>query len=295
MGDVEVVGDGEAVEVAGFLEGVGGDGVGHVEGEVSDAQEVAAVAEEIESGQVTEEDAVGIHAGDVFEEAGLAGFDDTGGGEDDFGGGIGAEGDGVFVTARVFEVAVDGVDVTSEGGFQLGEGAAEEGERRGGEVFGFSVGETEVGLRGGNGCDGLCGAPAGLGVDFFNEAATKVVELGEGEVALAFELVVEAGEFVGGGAEAAQLFGEGLGGETLVVGFFESLFGLNCGLLVGNSERVAGGTGDGEVEGRFFLGQFGLLPELAEVAFEGGVGGLVESDAGADAVPVDAAEFVVER
>lgn len=84
MRDVEVVGDGEAVEVAGFFEGVSGDGVGDVEGEVANANEVVAVAEVVEGGEVAQEDAVGVHAGDVLEESCFAGLDDALGGEDDF-------------------------------------------------------------------------------------------------------------------------------------------------------------------------------------------------------------------
>lgn len=150
---------------------------------------------------------MGIHAGDVFEEAGFARLDDARGGEDDFGGGVGAEGDGVFVATRVFEVTVDGVDVTGEGGFELGKGAAEEGEGRGGAVFGAFVSEAEVGLWGWDGSRGLRGAVVRLGVELFDEGAAQVVELREGEVALAFELVIETGEFVGAGAEASELCG----------------------------------------------------------------------------------------
>jgi hypothetical protein len=134
--DVEVVGDGEVVEVGVFHQEAGGDGVGDVEGEVAGFDEVAAVFVVLEGGEVTEEEAVGFGAFDEFEVAGFAGFEDTGGGERDLRFEIGdlrlgsEKGDGIFVAAGVFEVAVDGGDFAVEGGFDLGEGAAEDGERR---------------------------------------------------------------------------------------------------------------------------------------------------------------------
>jgi hypothetical protein len=45
-------------------------------------------------------------------------------------------------------------------------------------------------------------------VEFRDEVAAELVERGEREVAVAFELVVERGEFVTGVAEAAELGGE---------------------------------------------------------------------------------------
>lgn len=81
--NVEVVGNSQSVEIAGFLEGVGSDGIGDIEGKVANANEVTVVAEVVEGGKVTEEDAVGIHASDVLEVAGLASLDDARGSEND--------------------------------------------------------------------------------------------------------------------------------------------------------------------------------------------------------------------
>ena len=57
-----------------------------------------------------------------------------------------------------------------------------------------------------------------------------MIELRKREVALAYELVVEAGQLVGRVAETTELGSEGFGGEALVTGFFESF-------LRGESDR----------------------------------------------------------
>lgn len=277
-----------------------GDGVGDIEGKVSDFEDIVLFAIEVEGGEVADENAIGLHAADVFEVAGFASFDDAGGGEDDFrfgfGGRVAPAGSrrhSVFVASRVFKVAVDGLDFAFEGGLELGEGAAEDGE--GGRVGGFGwrwAGEEAIE---GTGKWGRSQTSAPReGFELFDEFAAEVIELGEGEVALADELVVEASEFVGGGAEATEFGGEGLGGEALSGGFFEGLLGLDACFWAGESEGLTGGAGDGEMERGLFLGELGVLPKFAKVAFEGGVGGFVEGDAGSNAVPVDAAEFAME-
>ena len=52
-----------------------------------------------------------------------------------------------------------------------------------------------------------------------DEGAAEAVEFGDGEVAVAFELVVDRAEFEESFAEATELRGEGFGGE----GVFGSL------------------------------------------------------------------------
>ena len=151
---IEIVGDGEALELFRH-EQFGGEGIGDVEREVADAAERIG-AEIIERAEVADEDAVGPGVFDQDEEALLAGFLDARGGEKDVGSrGVGAitagadEFDGVLVAADVFEVGVDFGDAHAEGGGDLVEGAAEDGEEglidggsggaffcEGGEAFG---------------------------------------------------------------------------------------------------------------------------------------------------------------
>ena len=67
------------------------------------------------------------------------------------------------------------------------------------------------------------------------------------------------------------------------------------GARCSSHDGIAGRALDGDVESGFLGGEFGVLPELANLGFEGGVGGLVEGDAGADSVEVDAAEGAMEN
>ena len=64
--------------------------------------------------------------------------------------------------------------------------------------------------------------------EFRDEIAAELVECGEREVAVAFELVVERGEFVGGIAEAAELRGEGLGVERALGGGLAAGWWSHC-------------------------------------------------------------------
>ena len=115
MVDVEVVRDGEPVEVGMLAEELCGVRVGGVEGEIANAEQVfvVAVAVLFEGGEVAEEESVGLGAFEEGEVSGFAGFEDARCGEEDFlvGGGGGAETiDGFAAAAWVFEVAVDDGD-----------------------------------------------------------------------------------------------------------------------------------------------------------------------------------------
>ena len=83
LGDIEIVGDGEAVEVGCFAENFCGQWVGDVQGEIADADELATIFVVVERGEVSQKQAVGFGALDEFKVTGLAGFEDARGGEDD--------------------------------------------------------------------------------------------------------------------------------------------------------------------------------------------------------------------
>ena len=109
-----------------------GDRVGDVEREIAGFHEVVAVLVVDERGEVAQQQSVGSGFFDELEVAGLAGLEDARGGEMDGGSGIGDGGfedrDGIFVAARVFEIAVEGFQAGFDGGVELVEVAAEDGE-----------------------------------------------------------------------------------------------------------------------------------------------------------------------
>ena len=82
--DVQIVGNSEAVEAGGFAEEFRGEGVGDVEGKITDLQQVATVFVVIERGEVAKQESVGFGSLDEFQVTGLAGLEDARGGEDDF-------------------------------------------------------------------------------------------------------------------------------------------------------------------------------------------------------------------
>lgn len=253
------------------------------------------VFEVLEGGEVAEEEAVGVGALDEFEVAGFAGFDDAWGGEDDLGGGVLGEGDGVFEAAGVFEIAVDLRDLEVEGGFELGEGAGEDGE--GGCGCGCGGGKGGVKVWGGEGF-GRGGGWEGAGGGG-DEVPAELVEGGDGDVAVADEVVLEGCEVEGGLAEAGELFMEGGGGEGVLGGGGEGGGAVCAGVVWGGmgdlgGDGLAGLAGDGDVEGGFGGCGFGVFPEFADFGLEGGVGSFVEGDAGVDAGPIDAGVGFVE-
>ena len=132
MADVEVVRNGEVIEAGGFHEEFRGDRVGDVEGEIADFFQVVAVLVIMECAEVAEKQAVGFGFFDEFEIADFAGLEDARGGEKKCGARSGEcgseEGDGLLVAAGVFEIAVDRFHAAIEGGGDLAEGAAKDGE-----------------------------------------------------------------------------------------------------------------------------------------------------------------------
>ena len=95
----------------------------------------------MQSAEVAQQQAVGRGVFDELEVAGFAGLEDARGGEVDCrligaGGGGSNKLDGGWVAAGVFEVAVEGGDLVVEGGGELLEGAAKDGEMGGGEAGG---------------------------------------------------------------------------------------------------------------------------------------------------------------
>ena len=81
--DIEIVGDGEPIEGGFVLESLGSDGIGDVEGEITDFDEVRAVAKEVEGCKVAEKNPIWIHAADVLKVACFASFDDPRGRKND--------------------------------------------------------------------------------------------------------------------------------------------------------------------------------------------------------------------
>ena len=256
LADVEVVGNGEVVEPGSLYQKFGGDGVGNVEREVADFFEVATIFIVVKCAEVAEEESVGCGFFDEFEVAGFAGFEDSRGCQENLGFGIrnlrSDEGDGVFVAARVFEVAVEVFHAAFEGGGDLLEGAAEDGElgvlnRRAG-IF-----REEVEVGGGDfGSDGLDGGEV---FELLDESPAKLVQGGDSDVARALQLVVEGGEFERRITEPAKLGDEGLGGERVFGGFLEEDFAADAAGAALELDGFAGLPGDAEMKGGFFFGR----------------------------------------
>lgn len=230
---VEVVaGDltGEALSV----EEGGGEFVGDVEGIVADELDFGVVLFEVgEAGEVADEDDVGGVTGDLAHPTFFEGFGDADGGEADADGGFAGQLHGGFVAADVFEIAIDG----GGAGEVVRGGPVEEALKL------FEAADEDIELRFGDGCGDLnrgnFGAEFGKGVEVDGAGADGVggfrsLQLFEG---LAAEVVEDAfgdhrgegfavgavdegdvAEFVGGIAEAAELFAKGGAGEGMLLG-----------------------------------------------------------------------------
>ena len=130
LGPVEIVAGDHADEALPGEDG-GGEFVGDVEGIVANLRDVGAdFVVEADGGEATDEKGVGIAVADLLEETFFARFDDAEGDEGDGHVGGATTGDGLWVTADVFEVDVDHGGASGAGmgkyGVELIEGAKED-------------------------------------------------------------------------------------------------------------------------------------------------------------------------
>ncbi len=81
LANVEVIGDGDLVELGLIFQELGGDGVGDVEGEIANLDQVAAILVVLERSEVTQQEPVGLGTFDEFQVAEFARFENTWRGE----------------------------------------------------------------------------------------------------------------------------------------------------------------------------------------------------------------------
>jgi hypothetical protein len=103
--------------------------VGDIQSEVADERDVRKLsAEQVDPGEVADEQHIGTAVGDETEVAILGGLLDAERGQPDRNASAAGTSNGVVVTPKVFEVAVDEGRTGGEGGVELGQRTAENGE-----------------------------------------------------------------------------------------------------------------------------------------------------------------------
>ena len=150
--------------------------------------------------------------------------------------------DGVLVAADVLEVGIEFGDAEAEGGFDLFEAAAEDGEERssnagsgrarGGERV-EAVAESEGVASGFDDRRSWRGKLREGRVELFDQLAPEAVQFTDRDNDAAFEAVVERGKFEIGIAEPAQLCAQGLGRERSLVRRLQRHLGLHRGRRAG--------------------------------------------------------------
>lgn len=131
LGDIEVVGGGDAFQSLVLDKPRGGEVVGNVEGEIPTP---AMGAEKVQVGKVSDQIAIGFGFQHLVQDPVFPLLVDPGWGDPDgTGAGGGAEGlsgeaDDLRVSFGVFPFAIQRVDTLFEGGFELGQGSDEDNE-----------------------------------------------------------------------------------------------------------------------------------------------------------------------